>query len=137
MKNKNGILATAGTVLCFASLLFAAPRADFAVTKTYRNEGNTVAPFTLSCSSTAWTAVVAARAVRRSGLMQSLKANAYNVCIATTSASGDLCNDATPGIELAPGDSLTDFAEVAWNCRARTGSSGERIKGYESYDSAD
>ena len=106
--------------------------------KTSRNEGDTRVPFSVVCSSTAWTQVVPLRATRRSVIMQALITMQQGICISTnTPSSTSPCADATPGVELSTGTAYTDYGTGSLGCRARSGSSGERLKGLESYSSAD
>lgn len=123
----------------FAAMLYASPRKDITSSTTHRNEGNLMAPFSVSCSSSTWTAVVTTREARRAVLIQSLSTNSYAVCLSTyaVGSTAVLCAAATTGLEISPGGALTDYGEYGINCSARDGSSGERLKGYESYDNRD
>lgn len=143
------------TLLClvFLALPFAAkaaPRDKPGVTKTARNDGNSRLPFAISCSSSAWTVVGSSQAVasqvmaneqaairRRSMTVQTLGTVSYAVCLSTTNASGDGCDDTRAGYELGSvWGSVSIYDEGLWYCRARAGGPTV-IKGVEFYDNRD
>ena len=140
---KESWLAAFLTGMVLAGAVWASPRARQDTLKTYREEGNAFTPFVVTCSSTAWTAVVTAptgglsTVTQRSLFVQNLAAiNSYSVCI--SSSQGDAtCANATTGAELAPGSNLTIFGEATYYCRARSPSTGETIKGIVNYDNRD
>ena len=107
----------------------------------YQNDGDVLDGFSISCSSTAWTTVKASRPARRRLHIQVLDSNSYGVCVSTVSTVGVVCDDSAVGVELSTGvanlSQVDVFSEGPLNCRARAGSAGERIKGYETYDSGD
>lgn len=124
-----------GVLACLAVIvLMGAGRKYIHSQRVHMNEGNTAAGFSVTCSDSAWTAVVAANANRRSVVVQSLATNTFNVCIATSTAGP--CVDGMVGFELTPGSTLDESSEVALNCRARSGGS-EVLKGIEYDDSKD
>lgn len=118
-------------------LLYAGARNNVYVTPTSRNEGNTAADFAVTCSSTAWTLVAAANEDRRSLYVQALPGNSYAVCVSTYSTVGVTCGDTTVGVEFPAGAEKTFYGEEARYCRARALSTGEYLKGSESYDDRD
>lgn len=136
--------------LAFPLTALAAPRDKPGVTKTARNDGNARIPFTITCSASAWTVVGSSQAVastlmaneqaairRRSMTVQTLSSVTYAVCLSTTSASGDTCDDNRAGYELGSAwGSVSVYDEGLWYCRTRTGGSTV-IKGVEFYDSRD
>lgn len=112
----------------------------------YQNDGDTAAGFAVEASSSAWTAVAAARATRRRLFVQVLDSNVKGVCLSTFSTVAIACDDATPGIELSTGTansnglrSHTFYTQAAIYARIRVGDTNplQRVKGYESYDSGD
>jgi len=120
------------------SLLYANPRSYQAnyTDRVMTDEGDTPSGFAISCSNSAWTQIVAADDDSRSVLFQALSTSSGNVCISTVTAAGAACDDTTPGPELIPGASVTDYTSSRWNCRARSGGTAV-VKGYRSLDSAD
>jgi len=136
--------------LAFPLTANAEPREKRSVTKTARNDGNARLPFAISCSSSAWTVAGSSQAVasqpmaneqaairRRSMTIQTLSTVTYAVCLSTTNASGDTCDDNRAGYELGSAwGSVSIYDEGLWYCRARTGGSTV-IKGVEFYDSRD
>ena len=124
-----------------AALLIAAARGNDFVQRVYQNDGNTMSPFAVACSSTAWTSVLASREARRRAFVQALPSNAYAVCVSTYgTADTTSCSATTNTVLLTTGTPVAahDFyVESALTCRAFTGSSGERVAGYEAYDSND
>lgn len=136
--------------LAFPLTAYAAPRDKPGVTKTARNDGNARLPFTITCSSSAWTVVGSSQAVasqpmaneqaairRRSMTAQTLGTVTYAVCLSTTSNSSSACDDNIGGYELGSAwGSVSMYDESLWYCRTRTGGSTV-IKGVEFYDSRD
>ncbi len=128
--------------LSLPSVAIASPGAkdnDY-VNPTYRHEGDGIGrePFAIACSSTSWTAVVAADETSRSVTFIALDTNALGVCVSTTTTGAVTCADTTAGYELFPGSSLTDYTTGAWNCRSRASDAGTDIlKGARSTHSED
>ena len=109
-------------------------------TPVYQDEGNVPIAFDTVCSSSVWTVLVASDSIRRSVLFQALPTNSVNVCITpSSSTSAPSCGDTTPGIELTPNASLTDYTVAKWWCMARTVATGASIviKGYWTRDYGD
>jgi len=100
------------------------------------DEGDTAEGFAVSCSSTAWTQIVASDEDSRIVEFQALTANTGGVCISTVTASAIACDDTTPGLELAPAADKKIGSTGAWYCRARATFVGV-IKGFRGTDSAD
>ena len=119
-------------------MLWAAPRKFNDVTKTSRNEGDTRAPFSIACSSSAWSTVVAARVERRSVLIHTLTNPGGGVCLSTyTTSSSIACDDSANGVELSTSSAYTDYGEGAITCRIRALVPTTRVKGMDYYDSRD
>ena|SRR3990167_2573514 len=115
-------------------------RQNVSVNPVYLHEGDGTGrePFAIGCSSTSWTAVVAADETSRSTMFQALDSNALGVCVSTMTTGAYTCSDTTPGYELSPGSSLTDYTTGAWNCRSRASDAGTDIlKGARSTHSED
>src|SRR5687767_9539954 len=91
-------------------------------------------PFQVACTSTSWTTVAAARQVRRTVRLHGLYSNAYGICVGTITASGSTCGDTTSGVEISTvTGNIMQFelqTNQALTCRSRTGSTGEKLKGY-------
>lgn len=125
-------------VLLIAGVLSAAPRRDTVVDKTARNDGDTRAGLTVTCTSTAWTAVVATRATRRKVYLINISGSGGPICIGTaTMEAGLACANGTHGIELGTSAAFEDSNEGALTCRSRTGAGVAVLKGFDEYDSAD
>ena len=118
---KSEILVSVFTCLFLVGVVIGAPRNSPLVTKTALNEGNTRLGLAVSCSSNSWTTVVAARAVRRSVLVQSLSVATELVCLSTFTTSGYTCSATTPGITLGTRDTISDSSEQALYCRTPSG----------------
>lgn len=114
-------------------LILGAGRKYIEVQKVYQNEGDLLAPISVTCLDSAWTAIAPASKKRRAVVLQSLVASASGVCIST--ATGGACSDGQGGFELEPGMTVTDNSEALLNCRSRTGSIV--IKGMSYSDSED
>lgn len=128
------VLAIAALVLC--SPARAQYRDKIGVLPEYRLEGRSIIPFSTSCSSSAWTIVVASDTISRSVLyLVPTSTPTMTVCLSTSQASGVSCVDATPGVEIAAGLSLTDYTTSAFYCRSRAGTLTGTVKGYRSRDS--
>ena len=104
----------------------------------YRQEGDADGRtlFAVDCSSHLWVSVVAADEDSRSVLFIALDDNAGGVCISSMTTSVYSCSDSTPGPELKPGASLTDFTTGAWNCRSRA-NNVDTLNGYRAKHSLD
>ena len=101
----------------------------------FRVEGDSTGrqPFAISCSSYAvagssLTSVVVADATSRAVLFQALSSNTGGICLSTSSVMSQPCSDSTPGYELAPGSSFTDYTTGAWYCSSRSGNT-DKLKG--------
>ncbi len=131
------VLLGIGAIAQLSGPAYAKPRGALLVAPTSRNEGNTAADFAVTCSSTAWTLVKAANENRRSLYVQAMPANSYAVCVSTYNTSTVTCGDTTVGVEFPAGSEKTFYGEEARYCRARALSTGEYLKGSESYDDRD
>jgi len=119
-------------------MLWAAPRKFNDVTKTSRNEGNTRAGFSVACTSSAWTTIVAARTERRSVLVHTLPSIGGGVCISThPTSSATACDDDAIGVELSTSSSFTDYGEGFLTCRMRALVATSKVKGFDYYDNRD
>lgn len=101
----------------------------------YRHEGDAPEEFNVACSSTAWTAVVAADRESRSVNMIAVSSNTAAVCLSSATSSGT-CNASKEGVHLDPGSSLTDYTTRDWACRSTSGNL-DRVTGYRSKHSHD
>ncbi len=138
MKN---LICTAG-LLCFLAVHVHAEGAKaFQPQSTFVDEGDAVIPYSILCSSTSWTVLVSSDIISRSVLYQAVTANTTQVCISTITTTGYACLTSTPGMELEPGSTLSDYTKAGFSCRARqtTGASDTRgyIKGRRSRDQGD
>lgn len=136
--------------LAFPLTAHAAPRDKPGVTKIARNDGNARIPFAINCSSLTWTVVGSSQAVgsqvmaneqaairRRAMTVQALATVTYAVCLSTTNASGNVCDDTRAGYEIGTAwGSVSIYDEGLWYCRARDGGPIV-IKGVEFYDNRD
>ncbi len=142
------LLALGLTLL--GSVVQARPRISPGATMIARNDGNSNNPFTVACSSTAWTVVGSSittvntqagpsRLRRRAMTVQRLSDSTYGVCLSSTSTAGNLCDDNRGGYELGSAwGSVSIYDEAIWYCRNRTGSNSTvPLKGVEHYDNRD
>lgn len=138
MKILGHILACVA-VCCYAALVHAAGITNYSVQPVAIDEGDAPIPFAVTCSSTAWTVLVASDTIRRSVLAQTSFGVGTAVCISTGPA-GDprTCVDSTPGIELSS-STWNDSSKSQWFCRSRAALLGPLgiLKGYVSRDKRD
>jgi len=134
---KIGLLA----LLWLPSSAYAEGAKAFQPQAIFQDEGDQVIPYSVQCASTSWTVLVSSNIISRSVLYVALSGNSTSICISSMTTAGYACQDSTPGIELTPGSSLSDYTKVVWYCRARqtVGATDTRgyIKGRRSRDSGD
>ena len=140
-------------ILCLLCLISvsaeARPREKASVTITARNDGDSNSQFSVTVSSHLWTVVGSSqtyvvnsgsgpsRLRRRAMTVQTLGTVTYGVCLSSTSAAGDTCDDSRPGYEIgAAWGSVSIYDEAVWYARTRTGGTTV-IKGVEHFDSRD
>lgn len=136
------------SLMILAVAVYARERTVPGAAPAFRNDGNSNAPFAVTCTATAWTAVGstsniansstgASKKRRRAMTVQTLATVTYAVCLSSTSVAGDECVDARPGYELGSAwGSVSIYDEAAWYCRTRTGGS-TAIKAVEHFDNRD
>ena len=104
---------------------------------TYRQEGNRRIPFAVTCASETWTLVISSEPKSRQVIFFAPPANAYGVCL-SSSAGAYTCADTTPGAEIQPGASMTDYGTYSWYCKSRNDDANEDVlKGFRSYHDHD
>lgn len=133
-----GLLA----LLLVPGLGWAAPELNWKVQPVHQDDGNQALPFSVECSSQAWTTIVSSSTIRRSILIYSPRTNPNAstdaVCISTITSSFTSCVDGTAGVELTADSALTDYSKVRWNCRGRANTTDlHQLKGYENQDRGD
>jgi len=99
-----------------------------------QDDGNVRVGVTASCTSSAWTAVVATRASRRLLNLKASDSNGGIICLGTDDAGGT-CSTAQLGYELGTGDEYSDASEAPLYCRSGTGT--QVVKGFDLYDNRD
>ena len=108
----------------------------------FTDEGNSRIPFSVECSSSAWTVLASSDSIRRAALIQAPHFNTYGVCVSSSSGSTP-CDNTTNGVELstgATGASMVDNSVAEIRCRARAAAAGfspQRLKGFLYRDSED
>jgi hypothetical protein len=102
-------------VVClgYITSAYSAPRDSFFVAKTYVNEGNTITPFAVAITSTAWTSISSADVTRRAVVIQTLSTAAALICVSTITTSGLACAATTNGVRIEPGGVYVDNSEAA------------------------
>ena len=110
----------------------------------YQSEGSNPITFNVSCATGAWTIVIASDTISRSTFMESISSNTQNICllpvtngVAPTVAISSQCTTASPGPELVPSSSLTDYSRAGWACASSSGTVVNTIKGYRTRDKRD
>lgn len=134
--------AISGLLLLFAAGVARAEGSKGLTQPVYMEEGDAPLDFSVECSSQAWTVAVSSDIISRSVVYyaphDNPSASGDSVCLSTTTASGDTCTAARPGVELRPGASYTDYTTAAMRCRSRANNSDlGQIKGRRSRDSRD
>lgn len=137
MWTKKDILISALIGVALASFAWAIPRGPTDVTRVAQNDGNTPVGIYVACSSTAWTAVVAADEDRRLAVVKNLSDATYDVCTATHSTVGIGCPASPGGYYLEPGDAVSWSGEAALYCRLQAGGDSETLIGMSWDDSRD
>ncbi len=144
----NKLIAFALLGLFMAGNAQAWPRKESSVTRTTRNDGDSINPFAITVTSSAWTVVGSSltatvtqagpsRLRRRAMTVQVLGTVTYAVCLSSVSAAASPCDDSIGGYELgAAWGSVSIYDEAIWYARTRTGGPTV-IKGSEHYDSRD
>lgn len=125
-------------LLFLPCMAFADGRYRTQVQPVYQDEGDEPVPYSVSCSSTAWTQIVSSDTISRSVLFYTPSDNtaSSSICISTISSSFTSCVAGTAGTELTPDSALTDYTKKRWFCRARANGNGI-IKGWRSRDKRD
>lgn len=110
----------------------------------YQSEGSNPVAFSVSCATASWTVVVASDTISRSTFLESVSSNTTNICllpvtngIAPSVSVSSQCTTATPGPELPPNSSLTDYSRAGWACASSSGTVSNIIKGYRTRDKRD
>lgn len=124
-------------IVGFVGVAFAASRQSPFVTKVAQNDGNTIAPFAVSCSSTAWTALVASDYRTRRVTVQNLTGG-QSVCL-STGTNSDICAAAvtSEGFRLISPATYDMYTEAPIYCRALDAQAAQVIYGIKYYDSGD
>ena len=114
-------------------------RASYSVQPNFTDEGRQMVPMATIVYTDSWTLVVSSDAVRRHLHLQWLAGNNSQLCLSTTTKTGDLCNDSTPGVTLSSVTPTFDsYGHGAWYGRVYASSGDtQKIKGYYARDSAD
>lgn len=103
----------------------------------FQSEGRNPIAFSVNCATATWTLVIASDTISRSTLMESISSNTVSICLSPSVTSSSQCVTGTPGPELSPNSSLTDYSHVAWYCSASSGTTSQTIKGYRTRDKGD
>jgi len=110
------------------------------VTKTSRNDGETVTPIAVQIADTGWTQVLAASPSRRRASLQILSGANY-VCLSSDNTSATECVAATAGARLEPTAETPAkydyFSEKALYARAFKGGGAVYVYGLDYTDSKD
>jgi len=123
-----------GVVL--AGIVMASPRGAVFVQKIYRNDGNTISPLYVSCSSTTWTTVLSENTTRRVGKLITL-ASADVVCLSTNTSASSICDTTLPGYRLQAQIPYEHYGESIVKCRAADTKAAVAVYGLDYSDSAD
>jgi len=123
-------------IVAFVGMAWAASRGNVFVTKTSRNDGNTITPFYVSCSSTAWTTLLAASPTRRVAKFGTI-ASADIVCLSTAVAGVDTCSATQPGFRLQASLPYEHASEALMACRALDTKTAVTVTGLDYTDSGD
>ncbi len=102
----------------------------------YRAEGRDVVYFNVSCATATWTVVLSSDSIARSTFIQAISSNTQAVCLSSATSSQN-CDSSAAGPELPPTSALTDYGHAGWACKAVTGTSAQRLKGYRARDRGD
>lgn len=128
---KKGIFAGFLSVLALCGAVWAAGERDkLFVNPEYRQEGDGAGrePFNVSCSSFAWTTIVATDSTSRSVFFETLSSTG-TVCLSTTTTPTASCDTSFPGIVFLSTAAYTDYSTGDWYCRSAAGQSGARMAG--------
>lgn len=131
---KNLLLSLAVMLIGVGFATAASKRVDL-VDPVAQNDGDTRVGVSVSCLSSAWTRVVAARSNRRTLKLTSLRSNTGIVCLGTADNGAVTCTSTNLGIDLGTADAYQDSSEAVLYCRA--GSGTQVVKGFDLYDSRD
>lgn len=123
-----------GVVL--AGMLIAAPRNGVFVQKTSRNDGNSISPIYVSCSSTTWATVLSVSPSRRVAKLITL-ASTDVVCLSTNTTTSSICDATRPGYRLQAQLQYEHFSEGVVKCRAADTKAAVAVYGLDYSDSLD
>ena len=106
----------------------AAGRLRQGVNGTFRDEGNTGILFNVGVTTTAWTAVPSSTdSIRRAIIYQTSEYAQTTVCLSTTSAAGDVCDDTRPGVQISTGATLSDYSGIQFYGRGKALGGGASV----------
>jgi len=123
-------------IVAFVGIAWATARGPIFVQKTSRNDGNTISPIYVSCSSTTWTTLLAASPTRRVAKLGTI-ASADIVCLSTAVAGADSCSATQPGFRLQASAPYEHASEALVACRALDSKAAVTITGLDYTDSGD
>lgn len=133
---KTIILVSFIAVAAFAGFINAAPRDGVNVDKVYKNDGDTITPIYISCSSTTWTTVLSASPTRRVAKLITL-ASTDVVCLSTNTTTASICDATRPGYRLQAQLLFEHASEAIVKCRAADTKAAVAVYGLDYTDSKD
>jgi hypothetical protein len=132
---KKNILLALVAVMAGVGIAMGSARGLSTAALSAQDDGDTRVGIRISCLSSAWTQVVAARPVRRFLKLKSLESATDIICLGTAdNGSGTTCALAH-AFDLGTGDEYQDANEAVLWCRSGGGT--QIIKGFDLYDSRD
>ena len=123
-------------IMTFVAMAWATARGPVFVQKISRNDGNTITPIYISCSSTTWTTLLALSPTRRVAKFGTI-AGADIVCLSTAVAGVDSCSATEAGFRLEASSPYEHASEALLACRALDDKAAVTITGLDYTDSGD
>lgn len=124
-------------IVCFVVIAESSPRDATNVVKTSRNDGDTITPIYVSCSSTTWTTIVDTNKIRRVAKIVTLSGSDV-VCLSSAVVNTALTCDATrPSYRLIATEPYEHASEAILKCRAADTKGAVAVYGIDYKDSED